>query len=124
MKKVKVSRLITAIKKDKIPWHKGGWFAKGYNDDGDYGVIGACVLGVGCINLGIGNAFYGDANYNYASSEFGTAINEIVRYNDSRDGAKTWEEARDYAIEKLTPLKDEVIYATAMNYDVIAAKEN
>lgn len=121
MKKLRVSQFITAIKKDEIPWIKGKWFQRDMQVHPDPSqIVGACVLGVGCINLGIGTLFYADnEGHQDISDALGVAISDIQIYNDNfYGGAQTWEEARDYAVQRLTPFKNKIVYAEETEYNV------
>lgn len=122
-KRVKVSDFIEAIKRDEIKWYKGGWFNT-LSDDENIGA--ACVMGIGCINAGIGTDFYmnkAEEPLSFSSvrrkREISGVIVEITSFNDRiTGGAKTWEEARDYAIEKLTPYADLAFWAEEHEYNV------
>lgn len=122
-KTFKVSDLIEAIKKNKIPWTKGAWFTSKngellVNKVGQQTIIQACVLGIGAINLGATHFYRAGISYD----PFQQALGYIMRYNDN--DARTWEQARDYAVEQLTPLADREFTATPKKYRVKRGDSN
>lgn len=108
--KYKVQDLIDAIKKNRIKWNKNGWFKReptsfftpSYAIDNRM-IEAACVLGVGAINLGVDTTMK-IPKKNGAGGEGLTVLGDIMNYNDGV--AKTWEQARDYAVRHLTPYSD------------------
>lgn len=126
-KQFKGRDLIDAIKKNRIAWERGSWFraAKGGSDFSHFGIevdaslpkIGAaCVMGVGYINLGITGRIIEIGSDSHMLTPFSVAIADITTYNDRR--AVNWGEARDFAIERLTPFADVDLEAIARRYSV------